>query len=52
MKYFDISGVIETPDNVTFDQINNEFIEFIESKGYSFGGGFGEIDEDGNEIEN
>ncbi|MGG3624560.1 hypothetical protein ABES25_13500 [Bacillus gobiensis] len=27
-----------------------EFIEFIETKGYNFGGGFPQVDEDGNYI--
>ena len=49
-NFHDIKGVIETPNNVSTDQLTNEFIEFIESKGYTFGGGFASIDENGEPI--
>lgn len=49
-RYIEINGVVELPDNVDHDQFLNEFIDFLESKGYSFGGGTKEIHEDGNPV--
>ena len=49
-RYIEINGVIELPDNADHDQFQNEFIDFLESKGYYFGGGTQEIDEEGSPI--
>jgi len=49
-RYIEINGVVELPDNVDHDQFWNEFIDFLESKGYYYGGGSQEIDEEGNVI--
>lgn len=38
-KEFEIQGCIEVPPEVTEDEFWNAFIEFVESKGWSFGGG-------------
>lgn len=50
-----IKGCITVPENVSADQFGDEFIAFIESKGYSFGGGIGpyqyELDENDDSAE-
>lgn len=42
-KEFEIQGCIEVPINLSEDKFYNEFIGFIESKNWSFGGGINEI---------
>ena len=42
-KEFEIQGCIEVPPEVTEDEFWNAFIEFVESKGWAFGGGIQEI---------
>lgn len=42
-KEFEINGCIEVPPEVTEDEFCDSFIEFVESKGWSFGGGINEI---------
>lgn len=42
-KEFEIQGCIEVPPEVTEDEFWNTFIGFVESKGWSFGGGIREI---------
>ena len=42
-KEFEIQGCIEVPPEVTEDEFWNAFIEFVESKGWPFGGGIQEI---------
>ena len=42
-KEFEIYGCIETPADVDTDRITEEFIRWIESKGWFFGGGFREL---------
>lgn len=44
-KVFEISGCIEVPEDVTDEVFFNKFIEFIESNGWSFGGGIEEAAE-------
>lgn len=34
-----ISGVVIVPENIDADRFEAEFIEWVESKGYKFGGG-------------
>ena len=41
-KEFEIQGCIEVPPEVTEDEFWNTFIGFVESKGWSFGGGIQE----------
>lgn len=36
-----IDGIITTTEGVDPDKFTNEFIAWLESKGYSFGGGIG-----------
>lgn len=47
MKYLKLSGTLECPGD---SDVYNQFIELIESKGFSYGGGMQEMDEDGNAI--
>ena len=42
-KEIEISGCIEIPDEITVDEVTDAFIDFIESKGWYFGGGLQEI---------
>lgn len=42
-KEFEIQGCIEVPPETTENEFWNDFIEFVESKGWSFGGGIQEI---------
>lgn len=42
-KEIEIHGCIEIPPEMTIDEFTEEFIEFIESKGWFFGGGLQEI---------
>lgn len=42
-KEFEIQGCIEVPPEVTEAEFWNAFIGFIESRGWSFGGGIQEI---------
>lgn len=44
-KEFKIDGTIETPIDVTVVDINNAFVDFIEERGWYFGGGINEYDE-------
>ena len=41
-KEFLISGCIEVPSGLTRDEVTDAFIEFVESKGWFFGGGIKE----------
>lgn len=42
-KKIEINGCIEIPPEMTLDEFENEFIKWVESKGWFFGGGFREI---------
>ncbi len=42
-KEFELNGYVEVPPEVTFEEFWDEFIGFIESKGWYFGGGINEI---------
>lgn len=42
-KEIEINGCIEIPPEMTSDEFTDTFIEWIESKGWYFGGGFREI---------
>ncbi|MBQ7817484.1 MAG: hypothetical protein IJ388_01630 [Oscillospiraceae bacterium] len=42
-KEIEIRGCIEVTDEITVDEVTDAFIDFIESKGWYFGGGFQEI---------
>lgn len=41
-----ITGVVCVPENVDADKFTDEFIEWVESKGYTFGGGIVLFSED------
>jgi hypothetical protein len=42
-KEIEINGCVEIPPEITMDAFTDAFIEWIESKGWYFGGGFKEI---------
>lgn len=42
-KEIEITGCVEIPPEMSMDEFTDEFIKFIESKGWYFGGGFAEI---------
>lgn len=42
-KEIELNGCIEIPPEMTLDEFTDTFIEWIESKGWFFGGGFREI---------
>ena len=42
-KEFEINGCIEVQAEITEDEFSNAFIQFVESRGWSFGGGINEI---------
>ena len=42
-KEIEINGCVEIPPEMTADEFARVFLEFIESKGWYFGGGFREI---------
>lgn len=42
-KEIEINGCIEIPPEMTMDEFTDAFIEWIESKGWYFGGGFRKI---------
>lgn len=42
----EIDGIITVPDGVDADKFSDEFIAWLESKGYTFGGGIGEYNEE------
>jgi len=47
-KYFQIDGCLEVPEDFDQNKMVDEFIKLIETKGWFFGGGIIEVDEDGN----
>ena len=42
-KEIEINGCVEIPCEISIDEFTDAFIEWIESKGWYFGGGFNEI---------
>lgn len=45
-REIEINGVVEVPKELSHEEFFRKFIEFIESQGWSFGGGM--TDEDDN----
>jgi uncharacterized protein YggL (DUF469 family) len=45
-----IEGIIELRDDEEIDRVADKFIDFIEENGWFFGGGYKEVDEEGNAI--
>jgi hypothetical protein len=41
MNEIDINGIVTVPEGVDADKFSNEFIEWLKSKGYTFGGSIG-----------
>ena len=42
-KEIEINGCVEIPPEMTEDEFTNEFLAFVEARGWRFGGGFREI---------
>ena len=42
-KEIEIQGCVEVSPEIDIDHFTDEFIKWVESKGWSFGGGFSEI---------
>lgn len=43
IKEIEINGCVEVPAKTTMDEFYSAFLEFMEAKGWYFGGGFREI---------
>lgn len=39
----EIQGCLNVPDDANFDEITDVFLDFVESPGWYYGGGFSEI---------
>lgn len=39
----EIQGCLNVPDDANFDEITDVFLDFVESHGWYYGGGFSEI---------
>ena len=39
----EIQGCLNIPDDANFDEITDVFLDFVESHGWYYGGGFSEI---------
>ena len=48
-RHIQINGVVEIKRSETHDDFWDKFIEFVESNGWSFGGGTQDITDDENE---
>ena len=42
-KEIEFHGCVEVPPDTTMDEFTDAFLSWVESKGWSFGGGFREI---------
>ncbi len=45
-KLIEINGCIEIPENVETEFVIDEFVTFVENRGWTFGGGFQTIIDD------
>lgn len=43
IKEIEIQGCIQIPENLTFDEFYDKFIDFVEENQWSFGGGMKQI---------
>ena len=39
----EMQGCLTIPDDVDYDKVTDMFLEFVESQGWTYGGGFTEI---------
>ena len=46
MKNYELDGYVTVPDNTDFSEFTDTLIDFIESKGWTYGGGLREINEE------
>lgn len=49
MNVFEINGSIETPSSVSEDELYDAFMEFLQEKEWSFGGGISLVEENEDE---
>ena len=49
-RYYDCSVILETPDDTTVEDVTDALVGFADSRGWYCGGGFKEVDEEGNFI--
>lgn len=49
MREIQISGTITVPENIESDQFLDEFLSWVESKGYYFGGSIKDYEDPNNE---
>lgn len=49
-EYIKISGIIENPNNIDYENLMDGFLDLLESKGCYFGGGYYPVDENGDMI--
>lgn len=42
-REIEIDGVVAIPESVTEEKFTSEFVEWLEGKGYKFGGGINEL---------
>jgi hypothetical protein len=45
-NYISIGGLLEVPEGKNHNQVTTEFIQWVESKGYTFAGGIGPYKEE------
>lgn len=50
VRYYILDGIIQTPIDINENRLFKEFTNFLEEKGYNFGGEMCEIDKTGNPI--
>lgn len=46
MKNYELDGYVTVPDNTDFDEFTDAFIDFIESKGWTYFGGMRDVNEE------
>lgn len=46
MKEIEIHGCCEVPEDLSYEEFYNRFIDFLESNGWYFGGSIDEYNED------
>ena len=46
MKIYELDGYVTVPDNTDFGEFTDAFIDFIESKGWTYGGGMRKVNEE------
>jgi hypothetical protein len=50
MKEIEINGCVSLPSNVSHNEFLDKFIEWVDSNGWTFGGGTKELDSEGRQV--